>query len=53
VIATLLDETTVSLRVDLRLIGISLFDDALGLDVGHNPFAGSEITNASTAVALR
>ena len=51
-IATLLDETTVSLRVDLRPIGIGLFDDALGLHVGRNVFTGNQITNASTAVAL-
>mgnify|MGYP001233646677 CR=1 FL=1 len=51
-IATLLDETTVSLRVDLRLIGINLFDDALGLHVGQNLYAGNQIANASTAVAL-
>ena len=51
-IATLLDETTVSLRIDLRLIGMSLFDDALGLHVGTNLFAGNRIANASTAIAL-
>jgi len=51
-IATLLDETTVSLRVDLRLIGMSLFDDAVGLHVGKNLFAGNQIANASTAIAL-
>jgi hypothetical protein len=51
-IATLLDEATVSLRIDLRPIGISLFDDALGLHVGDNVFAGNQVANAPTAIAL-
>ena len=52
VIATLLAEAMVSLRVDLRPIGINLFDDANGLHVGSNIFAGNWIAGASTAVAL-
>ena len=51
-IATLLDESTVSLRLDLRPIGINLFDDALGLHVGTNSFARNEISGFETAVAL-
>lgn len=52
VIATLLADTLVSLRVDLRSIGINLFDDANGLHVGGNHFAGNWISGAPTAVAL-
>jgi hypothetical protein len=31
---------------------MSLFDDAVGLHVGKNLFAGNQIANASTAIAL-
>jgi hypothetical protein len=51
-IATLLDPDTVSLRLDLRLIGINLFDDALGLHVGNNVFARNNVVGCETALAL-
>ena len=34
-IATLLNETTVSLRLDLRTIGLNVYEDALGFHVGN------------------
>ena len=52
-IATLLDDTTVSLHLDLRPVGIDLFADALGLHIGKNVFTGNQITSVSTAIALR
>ena len=52
VIATSLAESLVSLRVDLRAIGINLFDDADGLHIGGNTFAGNLVSGASTAIAL-
>ena len=52
VIATLLGESLVSLRVDLRPIGINLFDDVHGLHIGTNLFAGNWVSGASTAIAL-
>ena len=52
VIATMLTESIVSLRVDLRPIGINLFDDANGLHIGANLFAGNWVSGASTAVVL-
>jgi len=52
VIATLLAESMVSLRVDLRPLGINLYDDANGLHIGGNLFAGNWVSGASTAIAL-
>jgi hypothetical protein len=52
VIATLLAESLVSLRVDLRPIGINMFDDANGLHIGGNHFSGNWISGSSTAIAL-
>ena len=52
VIATLLGESLVSLRVDLRQIGINLFDDDNGLNIGSNLFAGNWVSGASTAISL-
>ena len=51
-IATLLDEANVSLRVDLRPVGINIYDDALGLHVGTNTIAGNEITDFDTVIRL-
>jgi hypothetical protein len=51
-IATLFDKDKVHLRLDLRPIGMNVFDDALGLQAGSNRFAGNTIAGASTAIAL-
>jgi hypothetical protein len=42
----------VLLRVDLRAIGINVFDDAQGLHIGENFFRGNRISNAATAISL-
>jgi hypothetical protein len=42
----------VHLRIDLRPIGIQLFDDASGLHVGSNLFTGNRVSNAATAISL-
>ena len=42
----------VLLRLDLRLIGINVFDDAEGLHIGGNSFRGNRISNAATAISL-
>ena len=42
----------VLLRVDLRSIGINLFDDAEGLHIGGNVFRGNRISSAATAISL-
>lgn len=51
-IATLLGGAKISLRLDLRPIGINLYDDASGLHAGSNRFAGNQIVNCGTAIAL-
>lgn len=52
VIATLLESATVSLRLDLRPVGINLFEDALGLHVGTNLFARNIIVGSEPAIVL-
>lgn len=42
----------VHLRIDLRPLGIQLFDDASGLHVGSNLFTGTRVSNAATAISL-
>lgn len=51
-IATVFGGVKVSLRLDLRPIGINLYDDASGLYAGGNRFAGNRIVNCGTAIAL-
>ena len=51
-IATLLDESTVSLRLDLRPIGINLFDDGQALHLANNVFAGNVLSGSPTAIVL-
>jgi hypothetical protein len=53
VIATLIEAAVVSVRVDLRSIGINLFDDTDGLHVGSNRLTGNQISCASVAITLR
>ena len=42
----------VLLRLDLRPLGINVFDDAEGLHLGSNTFRGNRISNAATAISL-
>ncbi len=42
----------VLLRIDLRPIGINVFDDAQGLHIGENFFRGNRISNAAAAISL-
>ena len=52
VIATELEPSTVSLRADLRPIGLNLYDDATGLRIGDAHFMGSVFTGAAVAFQL-
>ncbi|MGH7434304.1 MAG: hypothetical protein ACRENE_01355 [Polyangiaceae bacterium] len=52
VIATQLEPDVVSLRADLRSVGINIFDDAAGLHVGGMQFRNSGVVNASVAFQL-
>jgi hypothetical protein len=42
----------VLLRLDLRSIGIDVFDDAGGLHVAGNFFRGNRVSNGATAISL-
>ena len=51
-IATLVDENTAHLRVDLRPLGINIHDDADGLHIGGNTFTRNVISRSATAINL-
>lgn len=51
-VATLLDPETVHLRIDLRPLGIKIYDDLDVLHIGTNTFSGNEIRNAFAAINL-
>ncbi len=50
--ATLLDDETVHLKIDLRRVGINIYDDNMGLHVGQNTLTGNSFENCVTAIAL-
>ena len=50
--ATLLDDETAHLKIDLRRVGINIYDDNTGLHVGHNTLTGNSFENCATAIAL-
>ncbi|MBI5485971.1 MAG: hypothetical protein HY905_01420 [Deltaproteobacteria bacterium] len=51
-IATVLDPSTVSLRLDLRSIGIDLFDDGRAVHLAGNLFSGNLFSGSRTVIAL-
>jgi len=50
--ATLLDQETAHLKIDLRPIGILIFDDHQGLHVGSNALVRASFANCMTAISL-
>jgi hypothetical protein len=42
----------VVLRLDLRPVGINVFDDAEGLHVGRNLLSRNRVSNGATAISL-
>jgi hypothetical protein len=50
--ATLLDLETVHLIIDLRPVGLQIFDDHQGLHIGKNILARASFTNCMTAISL-
>lgn len=42
----------VVLRLDLRPIGINVFDDAAGFHVGGNLLSRNRVSNSATAISL-
>ncbi len=52
ILATLLDEGTAHLKVDLRPLGLVIYDDLDGLHIGKNVLARNAFTDCATAIAL-
>jgi hypothetical protein len=50
--ATLLDEETAHLKLDLRPVGMAIFDDPQGLHIGRNLMAQTSFANCMTAISL-
>jgi hypothetical protein len=50
--ATQMDDSTVHLRIDLRPLGIQIFDDADGLHVGEKLLSGNSFVGCTTAISL-
>jgi hypothetical protein len=51
-VGVLLDPNNAKLRVDLRAIGMKVYDDEDGLHVGANTLSRNAFANCSTAIAL-
>lgn len=52
VLATLLDAQTVHLKLDLRPLGINIYDDPSGLHIGGNLFSRNAVSGAAAAISL-
>jgi hypothetical protein len=52
VIATLLNPSTVSVRIDLRPLGINVFDDTRSLHVAASMLSGNQFSGSPTAIGL-
>jgi hypothetical protein len=52
VLATLLSEDTAHLKLDLRPLGMLIYDDVDGLHIGQNRFTGNVVTRAAAAINL-
>jgi hypothetical protein len=52
VIATLLSIDTLSLKADLRPIGVNLYEDAGTLHIGSNAFTGNLFQNCKVGIRL-
>lgn len=50
--ATLVDQETAHVKIDLRRLGILIFDDHEGLHVGRNLLAHNSFMNCMTAINL-
>ena len=49
---TLLDQETAHLKIDLRAIGMLIFDDHEGLHIGSNVLVRASFSNCMTAIDL-
>ncbi len=50
--ATQTDPKTVHIRMDLRPLGVAVYDDASGLHLGASTLAHNEFVDCATAIAL-
>lgn len=50
--ATLLDNETAHLKIDLRGLGINIYDDVVGLHIGSNTLTGNSFENCATAIGV-
>lgn len=46
------DPDTTHLRLDLRPVGIAIYDDFDGLHIGQNVFSGNVVSNSAAAINL-
>lgn len=51
-VATLLDAETAHLKLDLRPLGINIYDDMDGLHIGQNIFSGNVVSHSAAAISL-
>ena len=51
-VATLLDAGTAHLKLDLRPLGINIYDDLDGLHIGHNVFSGNVVSHSAAGISL-
>jgi hypothetical protein len=51
-VATRLDPETVHLKLDLRPLGISIYDDPDGLHIGKNVFTENRVVRSTSAIRL-
>ena len=47
-----MDQDTVHLKLDLRPIGIAIYDDHKGLHIGSNLFVLASFANCMTAISI-
>jgi hypothetical protein len=52
ILATTIDPSTAHLKIDLRPLGLKIYDDVEGLHVGGNVLARNAFTDCTTAIAL-
>jgi hypothetical protein len=51
-VATLFDADTAHVKLDLRPLGITIYDDADGLHIGQNILAGNVVSHSAVAISL-
>ena len=52
VLAALVEAETALVKLDLRPLGINIYDDIAGLHIGTNVFAHNEVSHAAVAINL-